>query len=58
MVSQVTGIFAVIAFAGIFAVFVFGMLKILMGIRVSEDVEKKGLDSQFGIEMYPEHVIK
>jgi len=56
--SQITGMLAVLVFAGIFALIVFGILKILVGIRVSEDVEKKGLDSQFGISMYPEHVIK
>jgi Amt family ammonium transporter len=56
--SQVIGILAVLIFAGVLALTVFGTLKLIMGIRVSEEVERKGLDSQFGIEMYPEHAIK
>jgi len=58
IISQIIGILAVLAFAGIFALMVFGILKLAVGIRVEKEVEVKGLDSQFGIEMYPEHVIR
>lgn len=58
IISQIIGILATLLFAGILALIVFGVLKATTGIRVSEGVERKGLDSQFGIEMYPEHAVR
>lgn len=56
--SQFIGIFIIAAIAGILALLVFGILKFTIGIREKAEVERKGLDSQFGIEMYPEHAMK
>ena len=42
--DQLTGILAVGAFAFSFSFLLFGLLKITLGIRVSEDEEEKGLD--------------
>ncbi|CEG12999.1 Ammonium transporter [groundwater metagenome] len=58
ILSQFIGIFIIIAIAGILALLVFGILKFTIGIREKSEVERKGLDSQFGIEMYPEHAMK
>ncbi len=58
ILSQFIGIFIIVAIAGILALLVFGILKFTIGIREKAEVERKGLDSQFGIEMYPEHAMK
>ncbi len=58
ILSQFIGIFIIIAIAGILALLVFGILKFTIGIREKAEVERKGLDSQFGIEIYPEHAMK
>jgi len=58
ILSQFIGIFIIVVIAGILALLVFGILKFTIGIREKAEVERKGLDSQFGIEMYPEHAMK
>ncbi len=58
ILSQFVGIFIIAAIAGILTLLVFGILKFTIGIREKSEVERKGLDSQFGIEMYPEHAMK
>jgi len=58
ILSQFAGIFIIVAIAGILSFLVFGILKFTTGIREKEEVERRGLDSQFGVEMYPEHRMK
>jgi len=58
ILSQFIGIFIIVGIAGILALIIFGILKWTTGIREKIDVERKGLDSQFKIEMYPEHRMK
>lgn len=53
-VTQVIGTLAYSAFAFIFSIVVFGILKAVMGIRVSEEEEAEGLDvGEHGQEAYP-----
>ena len=53
MASQIKGALLVSAFAFIFAYVVFSVLKALMGVRVSEEEEERGLDiSEHGQEAY------
>lgn len=54
-VSQLIGTIAVSAFAFIFSLIVFGALKAIMGVRVSEEEEFEGLDiGEHGQEAYPQ----
>jgi Amt family ammonium transporter len=53
MATQIKGALLVSAFAFIFAYIVFSVLKALMGVRVSEEEEERGLDiSEHGQEAY------
>jgi Amt family ammonium transporter len=53
MVSQIKGAFIVSAFAFVFSYVVFSILKAVMGVRVSEEEEERGLDiSEHGQEAY------
>ena len=53
--SQVYGVIAVYAFAFIFSYIVFMILKVTMGVRVSEEEEAEGLDvSEHGVPAYNE----
>jgi len=53
MVSQAQGAFLVSAFAFVFSYVVFSILKAVMGVRVSEEEEERGLDiSEHGQEAY------
>jgi len=48
------GVIAVAAAAFIFSLVVFGIIKAVMGIRVSEEEEAEGLDiGEHGMEAYP-----
>ena len=52
--SQLTGIVTIGAFTVVFTAIVFGTLKIICGVRVSERVEIEGLDRhEHGAEAYP-----
>jgi Amt family ammonium transporter len=54
-VTQLIGIVAVGAFAFIASMIVWGILKAVVGIRVSEEEEAVGLDkTELGLEAYPE----
>ncbi len=51
---QLLGTLSVAAFALIFSLIVFGIIKVVMGIRVSEEEEASGLDvGEHGNEAYP-----
>ena len=51
--SQITGILAVYIFAFVFAFVVFYALKLIMGVRVSEEEEMEGLDvAEHGVPAY------
>jgi len=53
MASQVQGAFLVSAFAFVFSFVVFSILKSIIGVRVSEEEEERGLDiSEHGQEAY------
>ncbi|WP_417452283.1 ammonium transporter [Kiloniella sp.] len=55
IVSQLTGIIAIGAFTIICSAALWFLLKITIGIRISEDEEYNGLDvSELGLEAYPE----
>ncbi len=55
--AQLLGIGAIIGFVGIATAIVWAILKVTMGIRVSEEDEEIGVDySEVGIEAYPEFV--
>lgn len=55
LVSQFIGTFAFGLFAFVFSVIVFGILKAVMGVRVSEEEEFEGLDiGEHGQEAYPD----
>ncbi|HSH16614.1 MAG TPA: ammonium transporter [Verrucomicrobiae bacterium] len=54
IVGQMIGVIAVAAAAFIFSLVVFGIIKAVMGIRVSEEEEAEGLDiGEHGMEAYP-----
>lgn len=54
-VTQLIGTIAVSAFAFIFSIVVFGIIKVVMGVRVSEEEEAEGLDiGEHGQEAYPQ----
>ena len=53
MATQIQGAFLVSAFAFVFAFIVFSILKAIMGVRVSEEEEERGLDiTEHGQEAY------
>jgi Amt family ammonium transporter len=55
LVGQLIGVVAVGVAAFVFAFIVFGILKVVMGVRVSAEEEAEGLDiSEHGQEAYPD----
>ncbi|MEO0794583.1 MAG: ammonium transporter [Verrucomicrobiota bacterium] len=53
-VTQLIGTLSYSAFAFIFSIIIFGIIKVTMGVRVSEDEEAEGLDvGEHGQEAYP-----
>ena len=53
--TQIYGSLVISAWAFFFSLIVFGIIKAVMGVRVSEDEEDKGLDiSEHGQEAYPD----
>ena len=51
---QILGTLAISVFTFVFSLAVFGILKVVLGVRVSEEEEAKGLDiGEHGIEAYP-----
>jgi Amt family ammonium transporter len=55
IVGQLTGVAAVAAAAFLFSLIVFGLLKVVIGVRVDEEEEMKGLDiGEHGMEAYPD----
>ncbi|WP_018953933.1 ammonium transporter [Thioalkalivibrio sulfidiphilus] len=58
-VTQLIGIVAIFAFVFIASLIVWGILKALMGIRISAEEEYEGVDqSECGLEAYPEFTNK
>jgi len=58
IIGQLVGVFAVAAAAFIFSLLVFGIIKAVMGVRVSEEEEFEGLDlGEHGQEAYPNFTI-
>lgn len=54
IMGQLIGVVAVIGAAFLFSLVVFGILKVWMGVRVSEEEESSGLDiGEHGLEAYP-----
>ncbi len=54
-VTQLIGTLSIGAFAFIFSIIVFGIIKAVMGVRVSEEEEYEGLDiGEHGQEAYPD----
>jgi len=54
-VAQLIGVGAIFSFVFIASLIVWGILQLIMGIRVSEEEELEGIDlSEFGMEAYPE----
>jgi ammonium transporter, Amt family len=57
--GQLIGVVAIFAFVFIASLIVWGILKALMGIRISEEEEYEGVDqSECGLEAYPEFTVK
>ena len=55
--GQLVGIFVIFVWVFLAASIVWGILKVTMGIRVSEEEEQEGVDlSETGIDAYPEFV--
>ncbi len=53
LMSQIIGVIGVYVFAFVFSLIVFGIIKAIMGVRVSEEEESEGLDiSEHGQEAY------
>ena len=53
--SQIKGILLVAIAAFVFSAVVFGVLKAIMGVRVSDEEEEEGLDkAEHGAEAYPD----
>jgi len=51
--SQIIGVIGVYVFAFVFSFVLFGIIKAIMGVRVSEEEEFEGLDiSEHGQEAY------
>lgn len=54
IVGQLTGVAVVAAAAFVFSLLVFGLIKVILGIRVSAEEESEGLDiGEHGSEAYP-----
>lgn len=54
-VSQLIGTVAISLFAFVFSIIVFGIIKAVIGVRVSEEEESEGLDiGEHGQEAYPD----
>jgi Amt family ammonium transporter len=54
-ITQVIGTFSIGAFAFVFSLVVFLIIKAIMGVRVSEEEETEGLDlGEHGMEAYPD----
>jgi Amt family ammonium transporter len=55
IVGQLIGVVAVATAAFVFTMVVFGIIKAVMGIRVSDEEESEGLDiGEHGMEAYPD----
>jgi Amt family ammonium transporter len=55
LTGQVVGVVAIFAWAFLASLAVWMLLKVVMGIRVSEEEEYEGVDiSECGLEAYPE----
>ena len=53
--TQLIGTLSVAAFAFVFSLIVFGLIKVILGVRVSEEEESEGLDiGEHGQEAYPD----
>jgi len=53
--SQIYGIVVIFLWVFVMSLIVWGIIKVAMGIRVSEQAEYEGVDvSECGIEAYPE----
>ena len=58
LIVQLTGVLAIGAFVFISALVVWKLLELLIGVRVSAQVEDLGQDvAELGIEAYPEFVL-
>lgn len=54
-ITQLIGTLSISAFAFIFSIIVFGIIKVTIGVRVSEEEEYEGLDiGEHGQEAYPD----
>ncbi len=54
VVTQIIGTLSISAFTFVFSLITFGIIKVVMGVRVSEEEEAEGLDiGEHGIEAYP-----
>lgn len=59
LITQLIGIFAVFAWVVITSIVVFGIIKALVGLRVSEDEEIDGLDiHEHGMQAYADFILK
>ncbi|MDH5471140.1 MAG: ammonium transporter, partial [Gammaproteobacteria bacterium] len=57
LVAQLTGLAVILAWTFIASLVVWGVIKAVMGLRVSEEEEYAGVDlSECGLEAYPEFV--
>jgi Amt family ammonium transporter len=57
LVAQLTGLGVILAWTFIASLVVWGIIKVVMGLRVSEEEEYAGVDlSECGLEAYPEFV--
>ena len=53
--GQIVGVISIFAWAFLVSLLVWFVLKLIMGIRVSEEEEYEGVDiSECGLEAYPE----
>jgi Amt family ammonium transporter len=57
LVAQLTGLAVILGWTFVASMVVWGVIKLVMGIRVSEEEEYAGVDlSECGLEAYPEFV--
>lgn len=55
LLTQFIGTASICAFTFVFSIIVFGLIKVVMGVRVSPEEEKEGLDiGEHGQEAYPD----
>ncbi|MEO6699160.1 MAG: ammonium transporter, partial [Paraperlucidibaca sp.] len=55
LVAQLTGIGAIFAWVFVTSLIVWGVIKVIFGLRVSEEEEYNGVDTaECGMEAYPE----